>query len=124
MVCEREKIKVVVLLTGLNKLTSAVLADITNGQAGTDSTLFSKSQTGLQTAVGATNIALIDTTSTTSQVSATHQLNTSTGNGSTYVEFEVNNGTYSYNRSVKAGKAKTNTVELTIAHTFDFELVI
>jgi hypothetical protein len=113
-----------ILLSGLSYLTSQVAADMTTGQAGTDTTLFDKSQTGLQTAVAASAVALIDKTSTTSQVSVTHQLSTSTANGNTLVEWEVNNGSTSYNRAVKAAIVKSTLLEVTVVHTFDFEIVV
>lgn len=112
-----------ILLTGLGYLTQNAINNMTNGKAGTDATLFVKSQTGLQSGVAGSEVALIDKTSTTSQISVTHQLNVSTGNGSTYVEYEVNDGSNSYNRAVKASIAKTSLIELTVVHTFDFEIV-
>jgi hypothetical protein len=113
-----------ILLSGLQYLTQTVVGNMTNGQAGTSSTLFLKSQTGLQTAVGASELSLIDKTNTVSQVSVTYQLSVSQGNGNVFTEYEVNDGTNSYNRVVKAPTSKTALIELTVVHTFDFEIVV
>lgn len=113
-----------ILTQGLADAIEDVSNDMTNGQAGTDTTLFVKSQTGLITEVGATDIALTDQTFTSTSISVTHLLNVSTGNGNTLTEFETNNTTISYNRSVKAGVIKTSSIELTTLHTFTFEAII
>ena len=113
-----------ILTQQVNELVEDIAGDMTNGQAGTNGTiLFNKTQTGLQTAVGGTNVALSDKTNTNTSVSATHVLTTSLGNGSTLVEFEVNNGSISYNRVVKANFAKTAQKEYNIFHNFNFEVV-
>ena len=100
------------------ELVDDMKGDMTNGQAGTNQTLFVKTQTGLQTAVGATDVALVDKAHTTNSVSVTHQITTALGNGSTLVEFEVNNGVDSYNRAVKANLSKVSTLEYNVFHTF------
>ena len=115
----------VVLFQMLAELVEDFHDDLTNGQAGTDgTTLFAKTQTGLQTAVGASDVALVDKTFTSTTVSANHLLNTSTATGNTFAEFEVNNGSVSYNRAVKAGISHETTDELNVFHTFDFEIVV
>lgn len=106
------------------KFVEDVKGDMTKGQSGTSSTLFLKTQTGLQTAVGATNVTLSDKTNTDVSVFVNHVITTSIGNGSALVEFEVNNGTTSYNRVVKASLDKTSQIEYNVFHTFDFEVVV
>ena len=112
-----------ILLQQLTELVEDVKGDMTDGQAGTDTTLFLKTQTGLIAAVAATELALSDKSNTNSSISVTHVITTTVGNGNNLTEFEVNNGTDSYNRSVKGGFAKTAQDEYNIFHTFTFEVV-
>ena len=112
-----------ILTQQLSELVSDVKGDMTNGQAGTGTTLFLKTQTALVTAVGATDLALSDVTNTSSSISVTHVITTAVGNGSTLTEFEINNTTTSYNRTVKAAFAKNSQIEYNLFHTFDFEIV-
>ena len=113
-----------ILTTGEDKLVVDVRADMTNGQAGTDTTLFSRSQTGLITAVGATDLTLNDKTISGSTINVTHIITTSLGNGSTLAEYEVNNGTISYNRVLKNGLAKTSDDQFTFIHNFGFTVTL
>lgn len=108
----------------LYELVEDVYDDITNGECGTDTSLFNKDQTGVITAVAATDIALATKTLSKRSINTTHLLATTVGNGSTVTEYEVNNTTISYNRCVKAGLAKTSNDELTMIHNFDFGIVI
>jgi hypothetical protein len=108
----------------LTALITDIQQDMANGQAGTDSTLFVKTQEGLITPVSATNVALTEMSNTNNSISVTHFITTSLGNGSTLTEFEVNNNTISYNRSVKAGLAKTSQIEYTVFHTFTVEVIL
>lgn len=112
-----------ILMQQVSELCEDIKGDVTNGQAGTDSTLFVKSQTGLQAAVAATEVALSDKTNTKTSVFVNHIITTSLGNGNTLVEFEVNNGVVSYNRAVKSGVAKTSFIELNVFHNFLLEVV-
>lgn len=107
----------------VSELVQDVHDDMTNGQAGTDTTLFVKTQTGLITAVGATDLTLSDKTFTTASVSVTHVISTTVGNSNDLAEFEVNNGTYSYNRSVKSAIGKTTAIEITLSHNFEFVVI-
>lgn len=113
-----------ILTQQVGELCSDISGDIIKGQAGTDSTLFVNTQTGLLSAVSATNVNLNDNTFTTFKVAATHIITTSLGNGNNLVEFEVNNGTISYNRSVKAPFDKTASNELNIFHSFEFQVTV
>lgn len=108
----------------MKELVEDVKGDMTNGQAGTGTSLFDKTDTGLGTAVGATDVALNDVTNTSVSISVTHVLTVSLGNGSTLTEFEINNGATSYNRTVKAGFAKTASDEYNVFHTFTFEVIV
>jgi len=112
-----------ILTQQLSELIEDVHDDITKGQAGTGTTLFLKTQPGLITPIVATNLTLSNKTFTSSQVSVNYVIPVATGNGNNLAEFEVNNGTYSYNRSVKASVNKTSDIEINIAFTFDFELI-
>lgn len=112
-----------ILLQQLGYLTEDVKDDMSHGKSGTDNTLFVKTQTGLQTAVAATNLALEDKTFTTSSVTVSHVIGISVGNSNTLQEYEVNNGTESYNRVVKGPIIKASPKEVTTIHTFDFELI-
>lgn len=112
-----------ILIQQLTELVTDVQQDMTKGQAGTDTTLFDKTQTGLQTPVAATNLTLADQSNTNSTINVTHTITTAVGNGSTLTEFEVNNGTESYNRAVKAGLAKNSQIEYNFFHKFTFEIV-
>lgn len=113
-----------ILLAQIPNIAKDVHDDLSNGAAGTDQTLFNKTQTDLQVQVGATDIVLVDKTFSSFTVSATHLLDTTTGNGNTYSEFETNNGSVAYNRGVRAGSAKTSANELNIIHTFDFDVIL
>ena len=96
---------------------------MTHGQSGTSIVLFDKTQTGLISPVSATNLTLSDKTFTTASVVVSHVIPTGTGNSNTLTEFEVNNGTYSYNRSVRASFDKTSSIESTTLHSFEFVVV-
>jgi len=101
-----------------------IKGDLSNGQAGTDSTLFVKTQTDLITAVGDTDLTLSDKTHTTSSVSVTHVITTGVGNGSTLTEFVVKTASVQYNRTVKAPFVKGSQNEYNIFHTFNFTVVL
>jgi len=112
-----------ILTQQITELVADVAADMTKGQGGTSTTLFVKTQTGLQSAVAGTNVTLSDKTNTSTSISANHQITIALGNGNTLTEFEFNNGTDSYNRSVKAAIAKVAQLEYNVFHTFAFEVV-
>jgi hypothetical protein len=112
-----------ILTQQLSELVEDVYDDMSNGQVGTSTTLFVKTQTGLLSPVTSTNIVLSNKTFSNSQVTVNHTINVSTGNTATFAEFEVNNGVESYNRSVKASFLKDLNIEATVVHTFDFEIL-
>jgi len=109
---------------GLFQLVQNVGSDMSNGEAGTDTTLFNKSQTGVITAIGSTDIALADKVSSKETINVTYLLSTALANGSDVSEYEVNNTTIAYNRIVKAALSKTAGDELTMLHTFDFKVIL
>lgn len=113
-----------ILTQGLAVVVEDVHDDMINGQAGTATTLFLKTQDGLINPVAASNLTLSNKTFTVSQVTANHVIGTGTANSNTITEYEVNNGTISFNRTVRAGVSKTSTIEITAIHTFDFELIL
>lgn len=112
-----------ILTQQFQELVKDVKDDMTNGKSGTADTLFLKTQTGLISPIADTDVALSDLTNTTSSISGTHVVTTALGVGHSIIEDEVNNGTESYNRAVKAVLVKTSQIEYNIFHTFDFEIV-
>jgi len=112
-----------ILIKGLKIWVKDIHDDMSNGKSGTGTALFVKSQTGLIAGIAASDLTLSNKTFTTSQVTANHVIGTGTANSNTLAEFEINNGSISYNRAVKAGTLKTSSIEMTIIHTFDCELI-
>lgn len=113
-----------ILNQGLYNFVEDVHDDMTNGECGTDTTLFQKSDTGVKTAVASTDIALADKVFSRETINVTHQLSTSLGNGSDITEFEVNNTSIAYNRIVKPAFSKTSSDELNMIHAFEFRVII
>ena len=113
-----------ILNQGLNTTVSDIRDDMTNGEAGTGITLFKKSDTGVESAIGSTDIALTDKTVSGSTINLTYILSTSLANGSDVAEFEVNNLSIAYSRTLKAATSKTSQDEFSILFTFDFEVVL
>ena len=113
-----------ILNQGLFNMVEDVHDDMTNGEAGTDTTLFQKADTGVKTAVGSSDIALNDKNFSKETINVTYLLSTSLGNGSDITEFEVNNTSIAYNRIVKPSFSKTSQDELNMIHGFEFRVVI
>ena len=113
-----------ILNQGWFNMVEDVHDDMTNGEAGTDTTLFLKSDTGVKTAIGSTDIALNDKNFSTDTINVTYLLSTSLANGEDITEFEVNNGAIAYNRIVKPAFSKTSQDELNMIHSFEFRVVI
>ena len=97
---------------------------MTNGEAGTDTTLFLKSDTGVKAAIGSTDITLDDKNFSKETINVTYLLSTSLANGEDITEFEVNNGAIAYNRIVKPSTTKTSQDEFNMIHSFEFRVVI
>lgn len=108
----------VMLKEGLNRIRDLHGDDIDYGQLGTDSTAVSESQTGLQTAVAASKIAVTVTTADkTNVVSYTCPSTAATGN--TFREFvTMKDGTTDYNRTVFTGIAHTANDDVVVRQTF------
>jgi len=113
-----------ILDIGFNELVEDVYDDISNGEAGTSTTLFDKNQTGVISSIGSTDIALSTKVLATKRINATYVLDTTLANSNTVTEYEINNGSIAYNRCTKAGVAKTSNDELTMIHTWDFQVII
>ena len=113
-----------ILNQGWFNMVEDVHDDMTNGEAGTDTTLFQKSDTGVKAAIGSTDIALSDKNFSTDTINLTYLLSTSLANGEDITEFEINNTSIAYNRIVKPAFSKTSQDELTMLHTFEFRVVI
>ena len=113
-----------ILTQGLKDTVEDIKDDMTNGESGTSTTEFDKSQTGVQTAIGSTDIALADKTSSSTTINLTYVLVKAVGNTNDITEFEINNTTIAYNRAIKAATTKDSTIEFTIWFSFDFEVVL
>lgn len=106
---------------GFDRIRDLTKDDMTSAKAGTGTTLPTASDTGLETGVADTDVALTTKKISSDAITVTHILTTSLGNGSTLTEYEIRNGSDdSYNRIIKAGVAKTNKREITMVHTFIF----
>jgi hypothetical protein len=112
----------VMILEGKNKIRDLIDADIDNGQLGTGTTAETEADTGLETAVGATEIA-VTTTTASKQLQIDYNLSSTIGNGSTYSEYEFQSteAAVSYNRITFFGIAKTSSEEFQISTILDIE---
>lgn len=117
---EKEVILVVVLNEGLERLAVNFASDITNGQWGSGTTLPTTSDTGLETAIGASLLAVTASSSGT-QAQFNHEVDSVTANGNTFAEFELqfSNGD-SFNRVIGGTFAKTSSVEVVTITTVSF----
>ena len=113
-----------ILNQGINQLTTDVGDDLSQGEAGTATTLFQKSQTGVINAIADSGTALIDKTISKEAVNVTYLAGTTLANEHSITEYEVNNVTIAYNRIVKPGLTKTSNDEFTILHKFEFVIVV
>ena len=112
----------VMILEGKNKVRDLINADIDNGELGTGTTPETEADTGLETPVGATELA-VTTTTASKQIQIDYNLNSVTGNGNTYSEYEFQSteAGVSYNRITFFGLAKTDAEELQISTILDIE---
>jgi len=111
------------LTQGVSNIAEDIHGDMTNGEAGTDTTLFDKDQTGVITAISNTDIAVTSKTLSTNSINIEYKLSVSLANGDDVSEYEVNNGTIAYNRAIRPGLGKTDNDELTMIHAFQFLVV-
>ena len=107
---------------GVTAILTALNTSMTNGEAGGADILFDASQTGVLLPIGSTDIALNTKTLSQFTINVSYLLSTSLGNTS-IGEYEINDGSSNaYNRVIRPPITKTVNDELTIAHTFDFEV--
>lgn len=111
----------VLLDEGLNQLATRTASDITKGQWGTDTTAATPTDTGLGTAVATTLLAFDSSTASGNSVQFQHTTPSTTGNGNTLAEYEVQfDDGNSLNRSVGASFAKTASFDVTTITTVNF----
>jgi len=103
--------------TGKNSVRDMIDTNKDYGQLGTDSTAPTEGDTGLGTAVAATQQSLTASKSD-KQITLSYELDSTTGNGNTYAEFEntVSTGT-NFNRVTFAGIQKTSAMEIQASTT-------
>ena len=103
----------VVLNEGKNRIRDLLQSDLDSGEHGTNSTAVSVTDTGLGTAVSATNASLTSTTGDKT-LNTTHIMTSLVGNGTTFYEYVVklNSGSTDFSRSVYPAFAKTSDEEL------------
>ena len=105
---------------GLNLLRDLHYDDLDTGEAGTDGTAFDATQTGLITAVSATEQPLVKTKSDKS-LQITWRLPGTVGTGNTYREFVTQNSSdEEYDRSVFPGVAHTANDEIVVVKTYGY----
>ena len=107
---------------GKNRVRDLIVADLTNGELGTDGTGASASDTGLIAPVAATIVALSITTAD-KQLIADYSLSSTTGNGNTYKEYELqlSAASTSLNRSTFYDVPKDSTEEMQISTIVDIQ---
>jgi len=109
------------LQNGINRTRDLVKNDIDKAWVGTSGAAFVETQTGLQTGVAATKIAV-----TISQSDKTNVINytlpSTTGTGNTYREFAViKDGVVEYNRVLVTGLEHTANEDLIFRQTFFYK---
>lgn len=106
----------VLLLEFKNRVRDLIDDDKYKGQLGTGTTAATEDDTGLETADATTLITLTSTT-TDKHIVLDYTLPSTTGNGTTYREFELqfNSGNINGNRVVFTGLGKTNEEEWQIS---------
>jgi len=109
----------VVTTVGRNAVRDLIGTSKDYGELGTGTTAENESDTGLQTPVVATQASLTSSI-TSKQIVLSYQLNSVTGNGNTYTEFQdtISSGT-NLNRVTFAGVEKTSAIEIQISTTFN-----
>ena len=104
---------------GLNKVANELSSLVTVGQYGTGTTLPSFTDTGLETAVGASSKSLTSAASGPS-FTLTHSLSSTEANSNTFTEFITDFADSStLTRSVFEGVTKQATIELTTITTIN-----
>jgi len=108
----------VVTTTGKNAVRDVIDTAKDQGQVGTDSTAELETDSGLGAGVAATKVNLTSSTAD-KQLVLSYSLNSTTGNGNTYREFEnmISSGT-NLNRVTFASVVKTSAIEIAVNTTF------
>jgi len=109
----------VLIDNGLNRVRDLLAADITKGQAGTNNTTPSETDTGLFAPISATN-SVIDIATADRLINVSHLIGSLIANGQNLKEheFRVNNNTVSFDRVVTATIPKDNTIEVTYIRSY------
>lgn len=107
----------VLTTVGKNKIRDAIVADIGNAQLGTSSTAPSATDTGLGTPIAAT-IDAVTTNTSDKQFVTTYALNSATGNGNDFKEYENTIDSTNLSRSTFAPVSKTSDIEMTVVTTY------
>lgn len=115
-----------ILKEGATKIKSLIYDDIDYGQAGTGTDLPLPGDTGLGTAVAATDIALVDKEQFKDNISCTHIIPVGTATASTLSEYEVkgNSDTDSYNRMLTVALTKGARDQFNMIHTFTVKVLL
>lgn len=109
---------------GQEQVIDLISADFSNGKHGTDNSLTQIPDTGLNTGIVATDLALTSIKTTSSVISTLHVLDNATGNGNTLNEYGISNSSATYyNRIVFADNAKTANDQFNTIVTFNINLV-
>jgi len=109
-----------ILLVGLNAIRDLIDATIDKCHMGTDGSVVTEAQTGLQTAVAASKL---DNTSTTADKTLVinYTLPSTTATGNTFREFAaIDDGTVEYNRVTFTGIAHAATDDMVIRQSIFF----
>jgi len=111
----------VLTTTGKNAIRDLLETAKDQGQLGTGTNAALPSDTGLQTATAAT-LANLTASKSDKIVVFSYTLNSTTGNGNTYTEFEnrISSGT-NLNRVTFAGIQKTSSIEIEVSTTIFIE---
>ena len=108
---------------GVERLRDAITTDMTNGQAGTSIYPVTKSQGGLLTASSDSNNALDSKFKSNNAITVTHIVALAESNSKDLSEWEINDGTNSYNRIVRSPLPKTSKDSFTMIHTFTIDRI-
>lgn len=107
------------LKVGLNAIRDAHDTDIDKAWMGTDGTAPAESQTGLQTGVAASKLAVTTDATADKTLVVNYTLNSTTATGNTFREFAViKDGTVEYNRVTFTGIEHTANEDIVVRQTF------
>lgn len=108
---------------GINQFRDLFVADVYSGIAGTSSSEFLTSQTGLISPDATTEDTTPTFTLSNKTVSVSWIMDALTGNGNTYYEWGIkgDSGNVYYTRTLTAGVPKTQAVQITRITVFYFD---